>query len=126
MNEFVRWLLIILGVAVVLGILALVWLFYRLRRLRIPPNASFVETMQRVPLSVAVGLDLLDLGFDVFAAPLTWWLLGRFNLHALRRVATVEALIPGTQVIPTLTMCWFAARWFDPSMHHADPPQPKH
>lgn len=116
MNEILRWVLISIGVAMVLALLALVWVYRRLQRLNIPPHASFMETMQRLPLSVAVGLDVLDLGFDVFAAPLTWWLLGRFNLYALRRVSTVEALIPGTQLIPTLTVCWFAARWLDPAM----------
>src|SRR3712207_9069808 len=32
---------------------------------------------------------------------------------ALRNVATIEALVPFTQPIPTLTLAWFAARLFN-------------
>jgi len=41
---------------------------------------------------------------------LVWFLLRRNNLHALRNVATVEALIPISGPIPTLTIAWIAAR----------------
>jgi hypothetical protein len=63
-----------------------------------------------VPLSLVVGLDLLDLGLDVFSAPIIWVILNRFGLQALRNVATVEALIPISGPIPTLTIAWIAAR----------------
>jgi hypothetical protein len=120
MAEFLRVVAIIAGVAAVLGLIGVALIYRRLKRLNIPEQATFRETLQRVPFSVVLVLDLLDLGFDFLAAPLVWVLLGRFNLGALRRVSVVEALIPGTQFIPTLTASWLAVRWFDPAMRSFD------
>ena len=50
---------------------------------------------------------------DVFSAPIIWFILNRFGLQALRNVATVEALIPISGPIPTLTLAWLAARIFN-------------
>ncbi len=111
-----RTFLSIVGVVVLAALLlALVCLaraFVRLRRIRIPPDADFFTTVRAVPLSLMVGLDLLDLGLDVFSTPIIWWLLDRLRLQRLRDVASVEALIPFTGPIPTLTLAWFAARAF--------------
>ncbi|MBC7834909.1 MAG: hypothetical protein H7Y88_07390 [Phycisphaerales bacterium] len=134
-------LLIILGlmlaVAIVGGVLALGWL----RRIvaRIPlgvaapapsfagaasqsrsPNVpvveeGFLQTLRRVPLPLVVALDVLDLTLDVLAAPIVWILLDRVGLSALRRVAAIEALIPFTGPIPTMTLCWAFARLTDPA-----------
>jgi hypothetical protein len=60
---------------------------------------------------VVLLLDLLDLGLDIFSVPLTWPLLGRLGLAPLRGVAVLEGIIPGTQLIPTMTMAWLFARW---------------
>ena len=92
----------------------LAWAFRVLSRirLRVPPNADFFTTVRAVPLSLVVGLDLLDLALDVFSAPIIWYILNRFGLQALRNVATIEALIPISGPIPTLTIAWFAARVF--------------
>jgi len=38
------------------------------------------------------------------------------GLYNLRNKATIEALIPITNVIPTFTVCWFAARLFNLGM----------
>lgn len=122
MIEFLRVIGILMAVGAVLGLVGLALIYRRLKRLNIPPEASFRETLQRVPLSVVVVLDLLDLGFDVLATPLVWLVLGRFNLRALRRVSTIEAFIPGTQMIPTLTVCWFAVRFFDPQLRTLNVP----
>jgi hypothetical protein len=73
-----------------------------------------------VPLSLVVILDLLDFGLDVFATPITWVVLSRYRLNALRNVAAVEDLIPGTQIIPTMTLCWLAVRVLGLG-HPADP-----
>jgi hypothetical protein len=116
----------------ILGVVALVALaaagcvlfvaFRQLRRLRVPEGADFFTTLRAVPLSLVVGLDLLDLGLDVFASPVSWWILSRYRLQGLRNFATVEALIPFTQIFPTLTVAWFAARAlnlgkpYDPSL----------
>lgn len=122
MADILRVLAIIAGVAAVLGLIGVALIYRSLKRLNIPDGATFRETLQRVPFGVVLVLDLLDLGFDFLAAPLVWVLLGRFNLGALRRVSVVEALIPGTQFIPTLTASWLAVRWFDPAMRSIDAP----
>jgi len=104
-------------VALILGALVLaligLWLVSRwLKNLDIPKDAGFFSTLRRVPLLLVVSLDLLDLALDVFAAPVAWVFLGRYNLSALRPVTVLEALIPGTQLLPTLTVCWIVARVF--------------
>ena len=101
------------ALALCLATLLLVHVYRRLQRLDVPEDAGFFATLRLVPLALVVGLDLLDLGLDVFSAPIVWYLLRRLRLGALRDVATFEALIPFTGPIPTLTMAWFAARWFN-------------
>jgi len=83
----------------------------KIRRLQIPPDATFTETLSYTPFLLVVAIDLLDLGLDILAAPLSWAILDWLNLKALRGVASVEALIPGTQMIPTLTLCWLAVHF---------------
>jgi hypothetical protein len=56
---------------------------------------------------------LLDLTLDFLAAPFAWIILDKLNLRALRNIATIEAVIPGTQVIPTLTIAWIVVRLFN-------------
>lgn len=96
--------------AAAVGALMLIYAFYKVRHLNIPPDASFSETLLYTPFVVVLAIDLLDLGLDILAAPLSWAILDRMGLKALRGVAAAEALIPGTQLIPTLTLCWFGAR----------------
>ena len=100
-------------IALVLSVLILVVAFRRLRRLRLPPNLDFFTAVRAVPLSLVVGLDLLDLALDSFSSPIIWFLLRRMNLESLRKVATVEAILPFTGPIPTLTLAWIAARMFN-------------
>jgi hypothetical protein len=100
-------------VALILSAIVLFWAFRVLRRVRVPANADFFTTVRAVPLSLMVGLDLLDLALDSFSAPIIWFILTRYNLQALRNVASVEALIPITGPIPTLTLSWIAARLFN-------------
>lgn len=110
------------AIALILAGIALAWAFHVLRRirLRVPPHADFFTTVRAVPLSLVVGLDLLDLALDVFSAPIIWVILSRFGLQALRNVATIEALIPISAPIPTLTIAWLAARIF----HLGEPHDP--
>src|SRR5207249_9907683 len=82
----------------------------RVRRLRIASDAGFFTTLRAVPLALVVLLDLLDFGLDIFSAPIIWIALDRMGLPNLRNKATIEALIPFTNVLPTFTLCWFAAR----------------
>ncbi len=101
---------IIVG-ALLLAAVVLAVAIRKLRRIRIPPDADFFTAVRAVPLSLVVGLDLLDLGLDTFSAPVIWFILNRTGLQALRNVASFEALIPFTGPIPTLTLAWLAARY---------------
>jgi hypothetical protein len=100
----------LMGVSIFVGLLGLLALARRIRRLHIPPDADFFTTMRHIPLALAVLLDLLDFGLDIFSAPIMWIALDRMGLPNLRNKATIEALIPFTNVIPTFTACWVAAR----------------
>ncbi len=92
---------------------AVLYLAYRkLRRIKIAANSDFLTTVRAVPLSLVVGLDLLDLGLDVFSTPITWLILDRLGLKALRNVATIKAVIPIGDMIPALTLAWLGARLF--------------
>ena len=112
-KTFLQVLLAVVLIALALSGLILAVAFRRLRRIRLPPNPDFFTTVRAVPLSLVVGLDLLDLALDSFASPIIWFLLRRANLEALRKVATVEAILPFTGPIPTLTLAWLAARTFN-------------
>jgi hypothetical protein len=93
-----------------LGGILLAFAVRKLRSLNIPPDAGFAETLQFTPFIIVAAIDLLDLGLDFLAAPLSWAILDRLGLKALRGVAAVEALIPGTQFIPTMSLCWIGVR----------------
>ncbi len=110
LRTFGQVLISLLVIGVVLGVLVLALVWRKLRRIQVPPNADFFTTIRAVPLGLVVGLDLLDLGLDVFATPFVWIVLSRFKLQSLRNVAAVEALVPFTQAVPTLTIAWVAAR----------------
>ena len=124
-------LLIAMGVSVIIACIGLAAMARGIRRLRIPPDADFFTTMRYIPLPLAILLDLLDFGLDIFSAPIMWIALDRMGLYNLRNKATIEALIPATNVIPTFTACWFAARllnlgmqpWPYESDDWADPPR---
>lgn len=103
-----------IGVCVTLALLIFLFIAHRLRRLNVPPGAGFGETLLYTPLLLVLAIDLLDLGLDVLAAPITWVLLDRVGLKALRNISAVEALIPFTGPIPTLTLSWIWVRLFGP------------
>jgi hypothetical protein len=96
--------------ALAAAVLYLAW--RKVRRIRIAADSDFFTTVRAVPLSLVIGLDLLDLGLDVFSTPITWLLLDRMGLKALRNVATFKAVIPIADMIPALTLAWLAARFF--------------
>jgi hypothetical protein len=97
----------------VISVLLLAYAVRTMRHLDIPPDAGLADTLHVTPFIVVVGIDLLDLTLDVLAAPVSWIILDRLGLRALRNMATIEALIPGTQVIPTLTLAWIIVRVFN-------------
>ena len=97
----------------VISVLLLVYAVRVMRHLDIPPDAGLADTLHVTPFIVVVGIDLLDLTLDVLAAPVSWVILDRMGLRALRNMATIEAIIPGTQIIPTLTLAWIIVRLFN-------------
>jgi hypothetical protein len=108
------WLYLLLGLmgaGVVLSALLLIWILWRVRRIDLPAGADAITALQKTPFIVVLALDLLDLGLDFFSAPFAWALLGRLGLTPLRGVTVVEGLIPGTQLVPTMTLAWLFARW---------------
>jgi hypothetical protein len=114
MSDTLQSLLVIvlalMGASIFIAVVGLIALARSIRRLHVPPDADFFTTMRYIPLALAVLLDMLDFGLDIFSAPIIWIALDRMGLPNLRNKATVEALIPFTNVIPTFTVCWFAAR----------------
>ena len=111
-ENLLKLLITLAVVASILAALVLAWAVRMLRRIRLAPDADFFTTVRAVPLSLVVGIDLLDLALDTFAAPIIWLILNRYNLKALRNVGTIEALIPISGPIPTLTIAWLLARIF--------------
>jgi hypothetical protein len=110
--DLLKILAALMLIALVLAVAALTFAVRKLRRIRLPADADFFTAVRAVPLSLVVGLDLLDFALDIFSAPIMWVLLDRTGLKALRNTAAIEALIPITGPIPTLTIAWLAARLF--------------
>ena len=107
---FLKWFAVIAVVCLVIALVGLALIARQVRRLRVPREADFFTTMRHVPLALVVLLDLLDFALDIFSAPIIWVVLDRMGLPSLRNKAVVEALIPFTNVIPTFTVGWVAAR----------------
>lgn len=110
MQEILTVLGTIMVVCVVVALVGLALMMRYIRNLRIPHDADFFTTLRLVPLPLAVLLDMLDFGLDIFAAPIAWVILDRMGLHGLRNKAAIEAFIPFTGPIPTFTAAWVAAR----------------
>ncbi len=110
LSTVLSWLLTIMLTCLIVAIIVLWLAWERLRRLNVPPDAGFFETMHYLPITLPIVLDVLDMGFDILAAPISWLLLDRLGLRGLRNKAAVEALIPFTQPIPVFTISWMIAR----------------
>jgi hypothetical protein len=111
-------LLIGMGISFVLAALLLILTYRRLKRIQVPPHADFFTTLRHVPLSLVLILDLLDFSLDFLGAPVGWMILSHLGLESLRGVTLVEGLLPGTQIIPTLTGAWLLAK---AGVHLPDP-----
>lgn len=109
-TDFFSYILIIMGVSFVLFLLIIGIAVRQLRKVEIPPDASFTETLRLAPFTIVLAIDLLDLSLDFLAVPIVWVMLNKLGLKALREVSAVEALVPGTQLIPTLTLSWIGVR----------------
>ena len=108
------WLYVLLGLmgaGLALSVILIIWVIWRVRRIDLPAGADALTALQKTPFIVVLTLDLLDLGLDFLSAPFAWALLGRLGLSPLRGVTILEGLIPGTQLIPTMTLAWLFARW---------------
>ena len=109
-------ILLIVGAGIVIVAIGLLVIAASdVREANIPPDADFFETMRLIPITIPLALDMLDLVFDFLAAPISWLILEALGLKALRLVTIAEGLIPGTQIIPTLTVGWIAARMIEPA-----------
>lgn len=103
-------LLLLAGSALAIALLLLGWVVWRVRRIHLPPDADLLTTLRLTPFVVVLLLDLLDFSLDFLSAPIAWVLLGRLGLTPLRGVTVLEELVPGTQLIPTMTAAWVIAR----------------
>ena len=111
--NFPEWLIVILsivGAGLVLSLALLGVVVWRVRKIRLPENADWITTMRMTPFVVVLLLDLLDFSLDIFSVGITWPLLGYLGLKPLRNITVLEGIIPGTQLIPTLTLTWLLAR----------------
>lgn len=108
--EVLRFLAILAGIALVLALILVVWVFWRIKHINLPPNADFFTALRHTPFSVVLLIDLLDMSLDFLGAPFAWIILGKLGLAPLRGVSVIESFIPGTQVLPTMTIAWVIAR----------------
>jgi hypothetical protein len=117
-NEEQLWTFVLISAGLaVLSLIAAMLLtlmtYRRLRRLRLPLDADFTTCLRAVPITMVIILDLLDFGLDVFSVPIAWVMLGKLGLQGLRGVTVLEELIPGTQLLPTMTLAWIGIRLYD-------------
>ncbi len=101
---------IIIIVGLFLSLLLLGWIILRVRRIHLPVGADFFTALEYTPLSIVILLDLLDLTLDFLSAPISWTILSYLGLQPLRGITAVESLIPGTQILPTMTIFWLLVR----------------
>jgi len=101
---------ILLSGAFLLALLLLAFIIWKIRKIQLPPNADFFTALRYTPLVIVIMIDLLDLSLDFLSAPFSWIILGKLGLEPLRGVSVIESIIPGTQVLPTMTIAWIIAR----------------
>ena len=108
--QFLTIFLVWSAVSLAIATLLLAWIFWRIKRINLPPDADFLTALRATPLIVVIFLDLLDFSLDFLAMPIAWVVLGRLGLTPLRGVSIVEEFIPGTQLVPVMTVSWIYAR----------------
>jgi hypothetical protein len=110
LRQALTLLAIMAGTGLVLSLVLFVWVIWRVKRINLPVNAGPIAALRATPFLVVALLDLLDLSLDFLSAPLAWTLLSRLGLLPLRGVTVLWALIPGTQVLPIMTLAWLVVR----------------
>jgi len=99
-----------LALVAFLGLLWVLLLALVLRRMTVDRDHAQLEALRAAPLPLVLLIDAIDLGLDFLGAPLVWLIMSRSELRALRGLSVLESLIPGTQLIPTMTISWLYAR----------------
>ena len=107
------YLLGLIGSGILLSIILVVLVVWRIKKIDIPSDVDFFEALRYTPLIIVITLDVLDFAFDFLSAPIGWGLLTFLGLDPLRGVAAIEAVIPGTQLIPLMTLAWIFVRFAD-------------
>jgi len=102
-----------LGTGILLSIILIIFIVWRIRKIEIPSDADFFEALRYTPLIIVITLDVLDFAIDFLSAPIGFTLLTFLGLNPLRGVAAIEAVIPGTQLIPLMTLAWIFVRVAD-------------
>ncbi len=112
-------ILVVVGIMMLVGLLIslalIAWVFFKIRKINLPAGTDFFDALRATPLSVVILLDVLDLGLDIFSAPVAWVVLGKLGLEPLRPVSVVKDLIPipGLEVLPAMTIAWLIVNQFD-------------
>lgn len=109
-RDVVGVILTFLALAAFLGVMWLLVLAVVLRRMTVGRDRSQLEALRAAPLVLVLLIDAIDLGLDFLGAPLVWLIMSRSELRSLRGLSVAESLIPGTQLIPTMTISWLYAR----------------
>ncbi len=98
-------------IGILLSLLLFGWVFFKVKRAKLPPQANFITTLRATPLSVVLLLDTLDFALDFLSAPFAWVILGRLGLKPLRTITVIESFIPFRNFIPTMTAAWIIVRF---------------
>lgn len=107
-------LLSLMGIGLIAAILLLLWVIWRVKRMNLPADTGFLATLRVTPISVVILLDVLDFALDFLSAPFSWVILNYLGLKPLRTVTVIESLIPGSELLPTMTIAWVLARIIPP------------
>jgi len=112
-DDFVRTLIGLLTTyfALVLGLVAL-WafiIFRIIRRMTVGLDDTGLYALRSVTIAVPLAIDAVDLGLDFFGSPLAWFIANQTPLKPLRGASLWESLVPGTQLLPTMTLGWYWA-----------------
>ena len=108
----IQFVVVVISAGLLGAVLLFLFSYYRLQSLKIE-GRDFLGTLRQVPITIPLALDLLDLALDFLGAPFGWLILSRLRLRGLRNIAVLEELIPGTQLIPLLTLSWLGVRAYD-------------
>jgi hypothetical protein len=110
--SFIALILTISAITIIPTLLLLAWVVWQVKKINLPADADFMTALRATPLVIVVLLDLLDLTFNFMSAPISWVILTYLGLQPLRGVTIVEDILPGTELIPTMTAAWIMARVF--------------